>query len=233
MTNGKHHDPIPTGIEGLDPILGGFHVGDNVILEVGVPTPPHSFLDAIIEAAIGRGDRVHYIAFDASAATLRNRLARFGDKVTLVDCFRHGKDASSPGDAVEDAVVVEMPQYPDEFRRVIEGLARPEEHHLFIIDSLSGMAMLWEDEDRVARFYAQICPRLFDQGDIAVWVLHRGVHTPAFHAKIGHIAQVVVSLDLHAGVPSLVVERAVGRTDPKLRRPIPYREVDGRFGLVG
>lgn len=206
--------PIPTGVPGLDDFLGGFHVGDNVILENTVAAPPHALLETLMAESLRRGDQVFFVSFDASPAALQQRLGHLGPGLTLVDCFTHGhgstRDAQAPPLRPQD-VLVESPRFPGEFQAALERLMQGEGRRIFFIDSLNGMALLW-GEERVRAFYAHMCPRLFDLGDLAVWVLHKGVQSPAFHHQIGHIAQVVLSLDRQQEGLVLRVDRALGRS---------------------
>lgn len=230
-------ESVPTGIKGFDDVFGGFRVGDNVILENDVGAPPHVFLETVMDAALQRGDQVFYVSFDSSRASLRSRFKRFGKRLTIIDCFTHGNGASSrtvSQPTVEDGpeeIIVETPYFPGEFKELLENLSFRERAQIFIVDSLNGMAMLWGDEDKVARFYAHMCPRLFDAGDLAVWALHKGVQSQAFHAQIGHIAQVVMSLDANADGTVLQVDRAVGRPTKGLRKQFPCKESEGVFQL--
>ncbi len=230
-------DVVPTGIEGFDNVFEGFRVGDNVILENDVGAPPHVFLETVLEAALARGEQVFYISFDSSRASLRSRFRRFGDDLTIVDCFSHGSGASRRVEErpLEDGgpreIIVQTPYFPGEFQLLLEELSHRGRGQMFVVDSLNGMAMLWGNEERVSRFYAHMCPRLFDAGDLAVWVLHKGVQSDAFHAQIGHIAQVVMSLEAGDDGPVLRVDRAVGRPTTGLRRMFPCDESSGLFRL--
>lgn len=221
---------IPTGVEGMDAVMGGFQRGDNVILENTVGAPPHSLLDSLLRGAIARGDDVFYVSFDATRASMEQRLASHGKKVTLVDCFTHGRGTglatTTPQPDGGSAIVVHDPQFPAEFRHAMQSLPRSAGRRIIIVDSLNGMAMLW-GEDRVAEFYASMCPTLFDAGDLAVWVLHRGVQSPEFHAQIGHIAQVILNLDRSDGRQTITVERAIGRPGLAMGQAWDYTERDG------
>jgi KaiC/GvpD/RAD55 family RecA-like ATPase len=230
-------DKVLTGIEGFDQVFGGFRVGDNVILENDVGAPVHVLLETVMKAAVDRGERVFYISFDSTLASLRSRFHRFGQEVTIVDCFTHGNGATrrdvepTPQDGGDGPMelVVETPYFPGEFKLLMENLSQQGRGQIFIVDSLNGMAMLWGKEDKVSRFYAHMCPRLFDAGDLAVWVLHKGIQSAALHAQIGHIAQVIISLDPGDDGPTLRVDRAVGRPTKGLRKPFACDESDGEF----
>ena len=216
---------ITTHVPGLDEALGGFLRGDNVILENTVAAPPHSLLDGIIRGSIKRGDDVLYVSFDATAQTMKARLSGL-DGVTLIDCYTHGLGAHSTLASDGLGLVVHDPQFPGEFKHAMSRVPRLGRRRMLVFDSLNGMAALW-GEARVAQHYAATCPKLFDEGDLAVWVLHRGVQTEQFHAQIGHIAQVVLRLDRQASNPTMTIVRAVGRPQIALGTHHAYNEDEG------
>ncbi|HWG90379.1 MAG TPA: ATPase domain-containing protein [Candidatus Thermoplasmatota archaeon] len=228
---------LPTGIPDLDGLLGGFRIGDNVILQAQVGTPPQAFVRAFLTEALRRGDRAFFVSFDHSPATVLQSLEGLpaGD-FTLVDCFTHGKGRSEdvfvrfyerahpPGVRV---VRVEMPQHPSQFHEAFDRLTRGDSRDCIVVDSLTGMAELWRSEDRVREFYTHTCPRLFDTRALAIWVAAEAVHSEAFRAHVGHIAQVVLRLDRRGAETTLLVERAVGRNNPGTYTLHKYEELEG------
>lgn len=224
---------ISTGVEGLDEIIGGYQVGDNVIVEVDVATPPHLFVEAALGAAIEQGQQAFYVSFDRSPATVTERLDEAVEgEVTVADAFTHGKGR---GEEVFDrfyeaenvpggfeARAIERPDEPSRFHHAFDELG-DSEGGFFVVESLTGMAELW-GEERAREFYTHTCPRLFDTGAIALWVLNRGVHTEGFRSSIGHTSQVIVRLGREDGQGVLSVERAEGRRDPGRYERRPFQE---------
>lgn len=210
----------PTGVPLLDERLGGFLTGDNVILDVEVGTPARTFLLAFMRAALARGERVVYVSFDRSPATIVASLSSLpaGDIVVL-DAFTEGKGR---GERVfrsfyegrervgRDVLRVDHPHRPLAFHEDFDLAVRSGRGTFIVVDSLTGMQELWGSEERVRAFYTHTCPRLFDTQAIAVWVVERAVHSEQFRAGIGHVAQVVLRFDAEG--PSLRVVRALGRT---------------------
>lgn len=202
---------LGTGLSALDDALGGFHVGDNIILENSVASPPDEFLDSVIREASARGDAVHYLGFDASPSAIEQRLPSLAD-ATIVDCFSYGQGRASPNHrGTGEYHRVRSPQVPEEIVHALDSIAKHDPTAFFIVDSLNGMANLWGSESAVTNFYSRVCPRLFDAGNLALWVLHEGIQTPRFHASIGHIAQVVLSLQRKDAGLQLQILRATGR----------------------
>ena len=224
---------LPTGVEALDEAIGGFRTGDNVILEVEVGTPPHGLLHAFMRAALARGERVVYVSFDRSPATIVESLADLpkGELVVL-DAFTEGKGrgervfrafydarADARPAAGPEVLRIDFPQRPLAFHEDFDAAMGTGRGSFIVVDSLTGMQELWGSEERVRAFYTHSCPRLFDTRALAVWVMERAVHSDEFRAGIGHVAQVV--LRLHAEGPVLRVARALGRAPAA--RDIPYR----------
>lgn len=210
---------LSTGVAPLDARIGGFRTGDNVILEVDVGTPPHSFLRAFMRAALERRERVVYVSFDRSPATILDSIADLPEgPFVLIDAFTEGKGR---GEGVfrafydrkhargREAVRVEHPHRPMAFHEEFDAATSGGEGSFIVVDSLTGMQELWRSEERVRAFYTHTCPRLFDTRAVAVWVLQQGVHSTQFRSGIGHVAQVV--MELAPDGPTLRVKRALGR----------------------
>lgn len=221
---------VPTGVPLLDERVEGFCVGDNVILEVDVGTPPRSFLHAFMSAALARGERVVYVSFDHSPATVVESLAGLPQgELVVLDAFTEGKGrgegvfrayyerASAP---TRQVLKVDYPQRPLAFHEDFDAAMGSGRGSFCVLDSLTGMQELWRSEERVRAFYTHTCPRLFDTRAIAVWVVNHAVHSEQFRAGIGQIAQVVLRLDAEG--PTLRVVRAAGRRGPPSQEGIGY-----------
>ncbi|MGB1587056.1 MAG: hypothetical protein ACPHID_08455 [Thermoplasmatota archaeon] len=206
-------------------------IGDNIILENEVAAPSDPVLDALIAGAIDRGKRVHFLAFDASPRALRQRIPSLKE-ASIIDCFSRGLgNTDVPSESPPACTVVTQPDVPEEVLHVIDGLVDADESAFLVIDSLNGMARLWGSEDLPALFYSRVCPRLFDAGNLALWVLHRGVQSEQFHAALGHIAQVVLCLERETQDLSVQIRRATGRPEAIVGVPIPCSMEGGQFRL--
>ena len=222
--------PLPTGLPALDEHMGGFLLGDNVLLETDVSSPALPFLRAFLREALRRGDGAVYVSFDHSPRTILKRLEGLPQGITILDGFTHGKGRSEPvftnfyeGSSPERKVVeLIYPSRPKYFHDEFDAHASTDERTFLVVDSLTGMQELWGDELQVRAFYTHTCPRLFDTRAVAVWTLAKKVHSEAFAAAIGNIAQVVLELHRTAQHPALIIHRATERPSAALSRPIPY-----------
>lgn len=225
-----------TGVPFLDERIEGFGTGDNVILEVDVGTPPLPFLRAFLRAALARGERVVYVSFDRSPATIMESLAGLPrGELVLLDAFTEGKGRGEKvfrsfydGKEATSVVKVDFPHRPLAFHDEFDAAMGAGRGSFLVVDSLTGMQELWGSEERVRAFYTHTCPRLFDTRAIAVWVLHRAVHSETFRAAIGHIGQVVLRFDAEG--PTVTVVRAAGRKPSAAGAIVRYGKEHGQLG---
>lgn len=227
--------PFSTGVKMLDERIQGFRTGDNVILEVDVGTPPHAFLHAFMRSALARGERVVYVSFDRSPATIAESLVDLPKgEVVLLDAFTEGKGRGervfrgfyeNKGSQPVNAVRVLYPHRPLAFHEDFDAAMGEGRGSFIVVDSLTGMRELWGSEDRVRAFYTHTCPRLFDTRAVAVWVVNRAVHSEEFRAAIGHIGQVVVRLEAEG--PRMRVVRAAARGALRVCEAAAYAD-DGK-----
>ncbi|MBS1114248.1 MAG: helix-turn-helix protein [Nitrospirae bacterium] len=56
------------------------------------------------------------------------------------------------------------------------------------------MQDLWGDENSTYKFFTYMCPRLYDLGTVAYWILEKEAHSQSFKANLRHITQVVIEL---------------------------------------
>lgn len=228
-------DLLPTGVPALDAQMGGFLLGDNVLLETDVSTPAVPFLRAFLREALRRGDGAAYISFDHSPRTILKRLEGLPSGITILDAFTHGKGRSEPvfadfynGPAPERQVVeLHYPARVSYFHDEFDNHASGSERTFLVVDSLTGMQELWGREEQVRAFYTHTCPRLFDTRAVAVWTLAKKVHSEAFLATIGNIAQVVVELQRTSQNPTFTVRRASERPDAAIETPVAYAVKQG------
>jgi transcriptional regulator with XRE-family HTH domain len=161
----------------------------------------------------------------------------------VLDCFTHGKGASSPvftgfyGEPQPDGrprvVLLENPGAPESFIEVLYGLLDELGGVVrLVFDSMTGMQELWGGEKALGRFYSHSCPRLYELDTIAYWILEKEAHTQQLKAKISQVAQVVIELSIKRGRTSLTVIKADEREVEDLQKPLAYWSKDDRIGFV-
>lgn len=237
---------LTTGIEALDDLLGGVRVGDNVVWETDSGAPTDAFLAPFVRAA-GKGrQRVVFVSFNSSPQTALTRVRAWAAPadLTLLDCFTSGKGEGDPvfaafyesgeGQGSGSVVRVSSPANPGEVQSALAALERQHGPDRYVFDSLTGMLELWAHEAQVLRFFAHVCPKLYDLRTVAYWLLEKGAHSESFLANLKHITQVFIELCIVEGKDQLVPRKLVGRENARIGVAHPFKVRDGQpdFGVA-
>ena len=223
---------VSSGVHQLDRLLGGLFIGDNVIWydDAGSLAPVFSF--NFIQESQAQGKPLIYITFDRSPRTLIQELGPLAESrhLTILDCFTHGKGDSSEvfsqfyekNGAQWPYQIIQVKE-PDKPLQVTESInqlhAGMTGDVRFVFDSLTGMQDLWGGEEQILRFYSRSCPRLYELGTVAYWIVEEKAHSAQLKARINQIAQVAVELSLKRGRSTLTVLKAGNRRVEKINRP--------------
>jgi len=234
-----------TGIAELDGLIGGILPGDNVVWEADSGAPVDRFMSSFITACEVAEIPVIYVSFNRSPDTVARSYGALMSpwRFTLVDCFSSGKGGDDPvfleffkGDASElsrRAVHVAKPTDPAALQEALASIGDGQDGNAcYVFDSLTGMFDLWGDEDTVLGFFGHICPRLYDLRTIAYWVLEREAHSQRFLAKVRHITQVVLEVEVSRGVRTLTVRKAAKRNCADVGVPQRFDVEEGRLTVA-
>lgn len=228
-------EKISSGIESLDSLIDSLFIGDNVVWEVDAGTSYGVFVRNFIGRSFKDAQKVIYVSFNRSPQTVLNDIGGLllPEHFTLVDCFTSGKGKNDNTflkfyEKPDPRVVrIETPREIDRFTATLNAL----EDQLppgarYVFDSLTGMQDLWGDENDTHRFFTYMCPRLYDLGTVAYWLLEKEAHSQRFKANLRHITQVV--FDLYKRKNSLYFKalKLEGRQDREVFKPHQY-EVRG------
>jgi transcriptional regulator with XRE-family HTH domain/KaiC/GvpD/RAD55 family RecA-like ATPase len=225
---------VASGVSGLDRLLNGLYIGDNVVLYDDAGSLAQVFCLNFIQASQAQKKPVIYVSFDRSPKNLLDTLGPLADNpdLTILDCFTYGKGAGSdvflkfyadnPGRPCRVLCVKE----PGDVQKTMDALygvhAELQGDVRFVFESLTGMQKLWEGEDHILSFYSHSCPRLYDLNTVAYWIIEKKAHSPRLRASINQIAQVVVDLSLKRGKTSLTIMKAEKRDIDVLSTPQLY-----------
>jgi transcriptional regulator with XRE-family HTH domain len=243
MTNGKPSPKsvISSGIESLDILIDGFSIGDNVVWEIEAGSSSDVFIRSFIARSFRDEQKVIYISFNRSPQTVLQGLSAImsPDHFTLIDCFTAGKGKNDNTfvkfyEKTHPSVVVKIedPRNIDQFTatlNAIEDKLPPGARYVF--DSLTGMQDLWGDENDTHRFFTYMCPRLYDLGTVAYWILEKEAHSQRFKANLRHITQVVFDLAKRKNNLFLKALKLEGRQDREVFKPHPF-EIRGETVTV-
>lgn len=230
-----------TGIKDLNKLMGGFLIGDNVILEVENGTFPEIFLESFMKESLNKNHDVIYIFFNNSPLTISKRFEHINTKkLTLVDCFTEGKGKGKPlfkeyydNKLNINTIKVDLPHIPFHFYKLFDEISTKKgKYTRYIFDSLTGMEELWKSEKDVQNFYTHFCPMLFDMETIAYWVLEKRVHSTAFKATLEHVGQVTIELCRNGNELFLQVKGATKRYKKETYSKKKYEIIDSNVVFV-
>lgn len=195
---------IDSGIKDLDRLVDSLYVGDNVVWEVEAGTAPEIFMLNFIRQSFSEDRDVIYVSFNKSPQTVFQKIGDIPskEKFILLDCFTSGKGKNDraftkfyDNNAGHNVIRVGDPRNIDDFTSLLNSLEdKFQSGGRYIFDSLTGMQDLWGDENRTYKFFTYICPRLYDLGTVAYWLLEKDAHSQKFKANLRHITQVVLEL---------------------------------------
>ncbi len=238
MTAAKQN--VTSGIERLDHLLGGgIIIGDNVVWYDDAGSLAHVFCLNLIKASQSRKKYIIYVSFDRSPKNLLDKIGSLADSryLTILDCFTNGKGEgadvflkfyreNAPGNTCS-IVKVENPSDPDQVMDAVYALHQTMKGDVrLVFESLTGMQELWGGEDRILKFYARSCPRLYELNTIAYWIVEKEAHTQQLKAHLNKITQVAIDLSLRRGKTSLAVIKAEKRDITLLNKPENYWNKD-------
>ena len=235
---------VSSGIPGLDRLLNGLFIGDNVVLYDDAGSLAYPFCMKFIQESHQQGKPIIYISFDRSPKNLIQTLGPLADnpQLTILDCFTNGK-----GDKAEvfnkfyekdgaqwpyQVIRVTDPWKPDTVLDAIDALHRNLSGDMrFVMESLTGMQDLWDGEDQILKFYSHSCPRLYEMDTIAYWIVEKNAHSGRLRAHINQIAQVAVDLTMTQGQSCITILKADKRYPAHLGNPVPYFCQNGEIQL--
>lgn len=235
-------EKISSGISSLDPLIESFHIGDNVVWEVDAGTSYDAFVVHFIKQSFLDKQKIIYVSFNRSPLSILNELKDLvcPEYFILIDCFTAGKGKNdntflrfyeTPNEL--NIIKINNPRQIDEFTEKLNEL----EDSLplgarYIIDSLTGMQDLWGNENNTHKFFTYMCPRLYDLGTVAYWILEKEAHSQAFKANLRHITQVVIELYKKKDKLFLRALKLVGRSNREAFKPHGYEIEDNNLLIV-
>jgi transcriptional regulator with XRE-family HTH domain len=205
---------ISSGIKSLDGVVDSFYIGDNVVWEADAGTAYEVFVCNFIRQSFDDSQKIVYVSFNKSPQSILNEANSFlkQEYFILIDCFTSGKGKNDntflkfyENQKNANIIRIKNPKNIEEFTQAlnsIEDSFQPGVRYVF--DSLTGMQDLWTNEDDTYRFFTYMCPRLYDLGTVAYWILEKEAHSQKFKANLRHITQVV--FDLYARRDKLYIK---------------------------
>src|SRR4030042_2675184 len=232
---------IFSGITDLDNLIDSLYVGGNVVWEVEAGTAPEIFMLNFLRQSLSENRTVIYVSFNQSPHTILQKIGETTPKgnFILLDCFTSGKGKNdraftkfyeNNGDS--HVIKVDDPRNIDQFTTLLASLEDNfQSGGRYVFDSLTGMQDLWGDENRTYKFFTYICPRLYDLGTVAYWILEKDAHSQKFKANLRHITQVVLELYKRKEKLWIKALKLEGRPNREAFKPHAY-EIDAETVVI-
>jgi hypothetical protein len=166
-------DFISTGLPGLDKVVDGLRMGDNVVWQVDSIDDYRHFAEPFAASALADNRRVVYMRFGRHPAVVETRP---GIKVYILD----------PNTGFEA------------FSCAVHTIAAKEGEGVFyIFDSLSELLSAWATDLMIGNFFKVTCPYLFELNTIAYFAVLR--NTSSYHtmASIRETTQLLLDVYNH------------------------------------
>lgn len=233
MINNKNQ--ITSGFEGLDQILNGLFIGDNVVWHDDAGSLASDFCMQFIGESIKQNKSIVYVSFDRSPKNLIDKLGALAknNQLTILDCFTNGKGDKAQifnrfyeKDGAQwpyQVIKVTQPEIPQAVSDAVYGIHKMLSGDVrFVFETLTGMADLWDGEEHILKFYSHACPQLYELDTIAYWILEKGAHSNKLKAHINQIAQVAIDLSIEQGKTKINVLKAENRTSRFIGKSVYY-----------
>nr|NJM03249.1 helix-turn-helix domain-containing protein [Desulfobacula sp.] len=237
---------VSSGIAGLNRLLNGLFIGDNVVWYDDAGSLASEFSMRFIKESQKQGRPIVYVSFDRSPRNLIEKLGPLAENQDLIilDCFTNGKGDKSEvfnkfyeKDGAQWPYKVIKVTQPDSALAVSEsilGLHKTLTGDVrFVFESLTGMADLWGGEDHILKFYSHTCPQLYELDTIAYWMIEKEAHSGKVKAHINQIAQVVVDLSMKQGKKRIKLLKAENRFPGSLGKFFQYTDAGGDILIEG
>jgi transcriptional regulator with XRE-family HTH domain len=233
---------INSGISDLDNLIDALYVGDNVVWEVEAGTAAEIFTLNFLRQSLSENRNVIYVSFNKSPHTILQNIGDIPSKgnFVLLDCFTSGKGKNDraftkfyDNNVYSNVIKVDDPRNIDNFASLLNSLEdKFQSGGRYVFDSLTGMQDLWGDENRTYKFFTYICPRLYDLGTVAYWILEKDAHSQKFKANLRHITQVVLELYKRKDKLWIKALKLEGRSNREAFKPHSYEIGDGTISIT-
>ena len=184
-----------TGLQGLDLILNGLRLGDNVVWRVDAVDDYREFVQPFVRAALAEGKRVVYCRFAQHQPLVEEGL---GVAVYNLDAYRGFESFTTRLHAIISQ----------------EGVGV-----YYLFDCLSELLDAWATDAMIGNFFAVTCPYLFELDTVAYFALLRDHHSFKTIARIRATTQLLIDLHNNEGALYLHPLKVWERFSPTMFLP--------------
>jgi pyruvate,water dikinase len=161
---------ISTGISGLDKVITGLQLGDNVVWQIDSIGDYTEFVDPFVKKALEEKRRLVYIRFASHKPLLKKEKGITVYELNAAEGF-------------------------ESFSAQINSIARKEGEGVFyVFDCLSDLLSAWSNDLMIGNFFKITCPFLFELNTIAYFSLLRNRHSFKTVARIRDTTQLLVDV---------------------------------------
>jgi hypothetical protein len=191
----KSFFPTSTGLAGLDEVLNGLRLGDNVVWQVDEIEDYRHFVTPFAQNATAEGRKIVYM--------------RFADHDPLLKPSDHVKVYSLNAHAGFES-----------FTTQVYNIATAEGKEVFyIFDCLSFLQSAWATDLMTGNFFVVMCPYLFELDTIAYFAIMRHSHSFKTVARIRETTQLLIEVYYHGGNYCVHPLKAWNRYSPTMFFP--------------
>lgn len=166
----KAADRISTGLPGLDRVVDGLRIGDNVVMQVDRIDDYRHFVKPFVTRAVAENRKVVYLRFGLHPAVVEK-----GEGIKIYHL--------NPNSGFEA------------FSGEVHTIASMEGEGVFyIFDSLSDLLSAWATDLMIGNFFKVICPYLYEQNTIAYFAVLRNSNSYHTIASIRETTQLLLDI---------------------------------------
>jgi len=192
-----------TGLNGLDKVLNGLRIGDNVVWQVDKIEDYLHYVNPYVERALQDGRKTVYVRFAD-----HEKLVKDTGNVTT-----YNLDAHSGFEA---------------FTTQVYNIATQEgENAFYVFDCLSYLLSAWATDLMIGNFFVTVCPYLFELDTIAYFSLLRHNHSFKTIARIRETTQLLLEVYNSEGSRYIHPLKVWNRYSPTMF--LPHLEEEGSF----
>ncbi len=186
---------ISTGDKGLDKVITGLQLGDNVVWQIGSIDDYRDVVASFVRKARQEKRRLVYIRFAGHKPLLQ-------------------KSKASAVYALDAALGFES------FSAEIHQIIRKEGQEVFyVFDCLSHLLSAWSNDLMIGNFFKVTCPFLFELNTIAYFSIVRNSHSFRTIARIRDTTQLLIDVYCHEGHHYLHPLKVWNRYSPTMFLP--------------
>ncbi|MGM0773727.1 MAG: PEP/pyruvate-binding domain-containing protein [Pseudomonadota bacterium] len=194
---------VSTGLTGLDEVLDGLRIGDNVVWRISDLDDYRRFVRPFLDAAADSGRQIIYL--------------RFGEHPPIIE--QHP--------AVRTIDIDALGGFESFTSRVWHLIAQHGPGAFYVCDSLSELLNAWATDAMVGNFFRVVCPFLFELDTVAWFALHPDRHSRMTLDRIRETTQVMIDVQRDGDNVQIHPIKAWRRQSPTMF--LPHREHQGRF----